>query len=198
MKVNSVYLILILVSACNNPTLEEKVTFVAEQPIKKDTSESELAYNKGYENYNKRDYRGAVKEFTKYIDLRRGKEKISSSDYEIYYLRAEANRAINKYNNAVHDYDIFLNYCPQDSTRKKGYFGRGSAQMGLEWYAGAENDFSNVIELDPQNSDAYYCRGLIRAINNNQFQACEDYSKAAQLGNNKAKEMLNISCNNLF
>lgn len=196
-KILFIICLLLSIVSCNNKKSSEAIVLNPE-PIKRDTSESEMAYYRGYESYNKQDYKGAIQEFSNYLNIRRGKEKISTSDYEIYFLRAESYRVINEFNNAVNDYDVFLNYCPQDSTRKKGYLGRGSAQLGLKWYSGAENDFSKVIEFDLNNAEAYAMRGLARSCNNNQFQACEDYSKAVQLGDVKAKEYLYEFCNASF
>lgn len=55
--------------------------------------------------------------------------------------------------------------------------GVGQAQL-------ANDDFSEVIRLNPQHTDAYSRRGLMYTLMNREEEARQDFDRAVQLGAN--------------
>jgi tetratricopeptide (TPR) repeat protein len=49
-------------------------------------------------------------------------------------------------------------------------------------FQGVVEDCNNSIELDPENKNAYFLRGLARYELGEQEQGCADFEKAIQLG----------------
>ena len=69
------------------------------------------------------------------------------------------------------------------------------AKQQLEAYEDAINDCSKIIEINPKNLDAYFLRGVLR-IEHGQLEAgCLDLSKAGELGDIKAYEVIRERCN---
>ena len=62
------------------------------------------------------------------------------------------------------------------------YYNRGCAFFNLKIYDKAIIDYTKVIELNPNNKDAYYWRGLSNMNINNIVNCCSDIKKAQQLG----------------
>lgn len=61
-------------------------------------------------------------------------------------------------------------------------------------YRGAEADFSRAIQLDPENDEYYFSRGLARLRLNKRNEACGDFRKSAAMGNVDAKHALRDEC----
>ena len=66
--------------------------------------------------------------------------------------------------------------------------------MLLQEYKEAVSDFSEAIYLDPTDANSYFERGLIRYDFGDKKEACKDWSKAGELGNMKAYEMIKQYC----
>jgi tetratricopeptide (TPR) repeat protein len=69
----------------------------------------------------------------------------------------------------------------------KLYYGRAMANVGLGKKADAKPDLDMCIGLDQTMADAYYQRALVINTKETKDAACEDMSKAASLGSEKAK-----------
>jgi len=61
-------------------------------------------------------------------------------------------------------------------------------------YRSAEADFSRAIQLDPENDEYYFSRGLARLRLNKRNEACNDFRKSAAMGNVDAKHALRDEC----
>ena len=57
----------------------------------------------------------------------------------------------------------------------------GNTKLNLEDYYGAIEDYSKAIELDPDDADAYYNRGVAKKKLKDYYGAINDYSKAIEL-----------------
>ena len=55
-------------------------------------------------------------------------------------------------------------------------------------------DYSSSIELYPNDAEAYYQRGLVKLLMNNNYDACLDFKRAEELGSQDAKTALKKNC----
>jgi Tfp pilus assembly protein PilF len=60
-------------------------------------------------------------------------------------------------------------------------------------YKSAISDYSKVISMNPESSDAYYNRGAAFQYAGDK-KACDDWRKAQSLGNKRAGEMISKYC----
>ncbi|MBI3512024.1 MAG: tetratricopeptide repeat protein [Bacteroidetes bacterium] len=126
---------------------------------------------------DKGDFAGAVKDYTTEIT------KIDADAQRICKLKSDYEK--------MSEFDKMN--ANQDEVKKnypdwaKLYFGRAMANISLGKKADAKPDLDVAIGLDGTMSDAYYQRALITNTKDNKDQACEDMSKAASLGNEKAR-----------
>jgi tetratricopeptide (TPR) repeat protein len=125
-----------------------------------------------------KDYNLAVEKNPKFADafFARGNVKMKLQDYY---------GAIDDYSSAI---GINENYI-------EAYFNRGKAKQFLQAYEDAINDCSKIIQLHPKNVDAYYMRGILRIDFGDTKNGCLDLSKAGELGDLKAYEMIKEKCN---
>ena len=85
---------------------------------------------------------------------------------------------------------IFAGY----SQTAEKYLAQGNVKYAAQDYKGAIADYTKVIELQPADSDAYYNRGLAKANAGMKSEACDDFWKAAQLGDKIAKKYYKLNC----
>ncbi|MDX2002931.1 MAG: hypothetical protein SFW35_10895 [Chitinophagales bacterium] len=76
---------------------------------------------------------------------------------------------------------------------------KGLLQSGLNKhnsgdYTGAINDFSQLINQDPSNSEAYLSRGMSKVKSGDKAGGCEDIKMAQKLGNTYAGQTLDVLC----
>jgi tetratricopeptide (TPR) repeat protein len=77
----------------------------------------------------------------------------------------------------------------------EAYFNRGKAKQFLQAYQDAINDCSKIIQINPKSFDAYYMRGILRIDFGDMKNGCLDLSKAGELGDLKAYEVIKERCN---
>lgn len=110
----------------------------------------------GFTAYKKGDYRGAIENYTKVIELK-------PDDAFLYNNRGLAYFELGKYDKAISDYtkamELKADYEVAYYNRGLAYFKKGSWRNN-EPFKSAIADFSKAIELDPDYADAYYNRGL--------------------------------------
>lgn len=127
----------------------------------------ELAYI--YKKMN--DYAGAIKNYTKAIEMN---QKYS----EAYFNRGNAYLDHREYIKAIDDYTKVIELTPEDAA---AYFNRGFALHENEEYLKAIEDYTRVIELTPEDVAAYFNRGLSYNKNGELLKAIADYTKAIEL-----------------
>ena len=74
------------------------------------------------------------------------------------------------------------------------YFNQGVEKYEAGNYQGAINDFTKVIEINPQYANAYLNRGIARELVNDLEGACDDWRKAVDLGNERPAEWVKKQC----
>ena len=82
------------------------------------------------------------------------------------------------------------------------YYGLSSSYWKLQDTANAIASLDKAVELAPQNSIYLVNRGRLNYLINNKKDACDDFGKAALLGNEKAQNLQKKCCSpvepNLF
>ncbi len=90
----------------------------------------------------------------------------------------------------------YLNHLIKMPFPKKDYFYlRGLCYNELHTYSYAENDFCMALDLDPNDPEIYYNRGLARLSAGKNEPACYDFKKAFSMGEKKALQYLQHYCN---
>ena len=74
------------------------------------------------------------------------------------------------------------------------YFNRGVVYCQLSKYREAVNEFTAAIRLKSDLAEAYYNRGLIRILLNELLPACEDLSRAGELGISDSYKVIKRYC----
>lgn len=131
------------------------------------------------------DRHGAMKDYNHAIE-KNGKFA------DAFFARGNVKMKLQDYYGAIADYTsaIAINENYIDA-----YFNRGKAKQFLQAYEDAINDCSKIIQLHPKNVDAYYMRGILRIDFGDMKNGCLDLSKAGELGDLKAYEMIKEKCN---
>lgn len=71
---------------------------------------------------------------------------------------------------------------------------QGNDRFNSQDYEGAISYYTRAIEIDPKYAAAYYNRGMAKIKMGQKENACIDFTKAGELGNEKAYEMIKLYC----
>ncbi|MBX2969360.1 MAG: tetratricopeptide repeat protein [Cyclobacteriaceae bacterium] len=131
------------------------------------------------------DRHGAMKDYNTALEK-------NSKLTEAFFSRGNIKMKLQDYYGAIDDYTaaIALNENYIDA-----YYNRGKAKQFLQAYEDAINDCSKIIAINKKNVDAYYMRGLLRIEFGDLKNGCLDLSKAGELGDLKAYELIKEKCN---
>ncbi len=102
----------------------------------------------------------------------------------ILYEKAKYPEALEYYNRAI---DVAPQYA-------MAYFNRGTMLGQNRQYEQSLSDLTNAIKYDPEFSESYINRGLAYFYKKDLDNACKDWQKAADMGNPKGVEAVNIYC----
>jgi tetratricopeptide (TPR) repeat protein len=131
------------------------------------------------------DRHGAMKDYNQAVEKN---PKFSDA----FFARGNVKMKLQDYYGAISDYTAAIaineNYI-------EAYFNRGKAKQFLQAYEDAIGDCSKIIQLHPKNVDAFYMRGILRIDFGDLKNGCLDLSKAGELGDLKAYEMIKEKCN---
>ncbi|MFZ1785377.1 MAG: tetratricopeptide repeat protein [Ferruginibacter sp.] len=141
-----------------------------------------------YRGYNKEyldDDFGAIQEYNKAIEL------------NPEYAEAYSSRGLSKANlkdniGALQDYNKAIELNPKNH---ETFYFRGKAKANRNDYKGAIQDYNNAIELNPIYKQAYYARGISYLLLRQKEKGCADLSKAGELGERKAYDLIREHCN---
>ena len=178
------------------------------------------AYNfSGQAKTNLKDNDGALKDFSKAIELDPSfaksynnkavlegnlndhesaiKDYNKAIELDTTWAEAYANRGLEKnytedYLGALEDFNKAIKLKPDDAIT---FAGRGFTKDNLKDYQGAIRDYDKAIELDPSYARAYLNRGSAKLEMNKNIEACSDFRKAATLGDEGANELIKKHCN---
>jgi len=168
-------------------------------------------FENGLRNQRKSDYKKALHDYSKAIELNPIYAKAYNNRGTTYGRLGNYNEAINdfskaiqlnpkdiialcnrgraygnlgKYNEEIIDYSKAIEL---DPTYAEAYDNRGTVYISLGKYREAVVDYSKVIELNPKDAEAYYYRGITYNLLGNYNEAINDFSKAIQLNPKDAK-----------
>ena len=96
----------------------------------------------------------------------------------VHNNRGATYRNLNRYNEAIEDYDAAIRLNPDYAT---AYYNRGIAYDRKGFHGLAIDDFDTAIRLDPDLSDAYNQRGLAYVRDGRYEIAIENFSQAIRL-----------------
>ena len=82
---------------------------------------------------------------------------------------------------AIKHYTDSIQLKPDNPILSRVYSNRGNAYEGKGEHDLAFKDYSKVIEINPDDADAYFCRGFIYELKRNSEEAIKDYDKAIEL-----------------
>lgn len=144
--------------------------------VKEDTDSAVVYSMQGALYYYLHEYRNAIDEFTKAIDVCVLRSDAHDQLIDLYRQRAEAYRKLEEYVYVVADYTRALEL---DSTRGHFYSSRGVAYKMLEQYDRALADYTRATQVSPDLAEPYYCRGILHSVVlNHPEKAIEDYTEA--------------------
>jgi hypothetical protein len=106
-------------------------------------------------------------------------EKIEMSDNpELYLKRARIALALGKSQEAESDLEVYLQQNPNDA---RALINRAGTRFPHNM-EGVVSDCNNAIELEPENKNAWFLRGLANWELGFKEEACNDFSRAIDLG----------------
>lgn len=125
-------------------------------------------YLRGYFKYNAKEYKAALLDYNKSIEL-------NSDNFKAFFSRGMLKDKLADFNGAIIDYTkcIALN-----SESSKAYFNRGFSKSNISDIKGAIEDYSKCIELNPEHKAAFLNRGILKKDQNLFEEALSDYDYA--------------------
>lgn len=183
-----------------------------------DSTNSTLYFNRGYTQALSGNYESAIKDYSKAIsydstnakvfvnrgDLWSGVEEhqkaifdftsaisLNNRDELAYFNRAKEFAKIGMIDQAIDDYSKAIILNPSNI---EYYFLRGEVKVRAAKFLSAAADYTKIISLQPDNGNAYYNRGICYANVNLKDNACEDLSRAGELGFFEAYEVIRKFC----
>ena len=125
-----------------------------------------------------KDYNTAIEKNPKFADA--------------FFARGNVKMKLQDYYGAIADFTSCISF---NENNIEAYFNRGKAKQFLQAYEDAINDCTKIIQIHPKNVDAYFMRGVLRIEFGDVKNGCLDLSKAGELGDLKAYEMIKEKCN---
>lgn len=153
--------------------------------IELDPNNSAAYYLRGNIKDNFEDRHGAMKDYNVAIEK-------NPKFADALYARGNVKMKLQDYYGAIDDFTAVIAI---NENFVEAYFSRGRAKQFLQAYQDAINDCSKIIQINPKNSDAYSMRGILRIEFGDTKNGCLDLSKAGELGDLKAYELIKEKCN---
>jgi tetratricopeptide (TPR) repeat protein len=151
--------------------------FVIHAEVTSDVRTADYHRSKGDELFNRKDYRGAIQEYTQALQS-------NPKLVEAYLYRGIASEQIDS-NISYADYNTVLSI---DSSNKLALFWRGIDRAKLGDYEGAVGDYTSAIHYDSMMAKAYRRRAIARYALHDSAGYIADIRHAAMLGDSIARE----------
>jgi len=145
-------------------------------------------YNRGRAKRSLEDYKGAIADYTKAIEL-------TPEFVMAYNNRGNTKADLEDYEGAIADYTKAIELTSKVENQNVLLKNRGNTKTDLEDYEGAIADYTKAIELDSDDANAYFYRGDAKEMLGDFNGACEDWKIAVSLGNEEAKKWVANQCN---
>ena len=147
----------------------------------------EIVNGIGDSYYGLKNYMESIKYFNVSI-------KLNPSSELAYYGRGLSKKKLKDYRGAILDFNKAIEiskYSP-----KAYYFeSRAISYNMLNDFLNAELDYNMAINIEPENEIYYYNRGEFYIFLKMTDKGCKDLSKAGELGNADAYDLIRIHCN---
>lgn len=153
--------------------------------IELDPNYSAAYYLRGNIKENFEDRHGAMKDYNMAIEK-------NPKFADALFARGNVKMKLQDYYGAIDDFTAVIAI---NENFVEAYFSRGRAKQFLQAYQDAINDCTKIIQINPKNSDAYSMRGILRIEFGDTKNGCLDLSKAGELGDLKAYELIKEKCN---
>ncbi|WP_286746340.1 tetratricopeptide repeat protein [Roseivirga sp. UBA1976] len=151
--------------------------------IERDSTNNQYYYNLAEIYEVNEEYNKAVEQYNHL--LRR-----DSTLHRVYAARALAYWELSLMKAARADIDKAISMSPESAVY---YDYRAYIKEEAGDYTGAIEDYTSSLNLE-QDANIYYRRGLAKINISNKFDACTDFKKAAELGNEDGKQALSEHC----
>ena len=139
------------------------------------------SFKAGNESYQKGDYDGAIRHYSKAIELKSDFVEAYNNRGATYNEKGEHDLAIEDLNEAI---ELNQNYAD-------AYNNRGIAYQKKREYARAIEDLNEAIKLDSNDAVAYNNRGIAHVGNGEYDRAIENYNTAIDLKSDYAEAYYN-------
>jgi tetratricopeptide (TPR) repeat protein len=153
--------------------------------IELDPNYSSAYYFRGNIKDNFEDRHGAMKDYNMSIEK-------NPKFADAFFARGNVKMKLSDYYGAVDDYTAAIAI---NENYVEAYFNRGKAKQYLQAYQDAINDCSKIIQINPKNASAYSMRCILRIEFGDLKNGCLDLSKAGELGDLNAYELIKEKCN---
>lgn len=154
--------------------------------IKEHPNNSEFHLRRGILNNMRAQYRRAILDFNKALEL-----SGSNVDIQIYINRGVSNLQDESYGDAVADFTDALKINPRNAL-SLNYRAFANYRMGN--FAESINDYNKAIDLNPENAMSYYNRGMSYLRSGDKIKACADFHQSCSRGNVNACRMIVTEC----
>lgn len=144
-------------------------------------------FNRGYIYFQDKKYDEAYKDYTKVIELKPDQAQLAI----VYNLRALLLMNQKKYPESLSDFNKAIELKPDFI---QAFNNRGSLYLAQEKSAEAIRDFTTAIEMKNDYAEAYYNRGIAEFNSGNKKGGCQDWQRAAGLGNQGAAQAFQANC----
>ena len=151
--------------------------------INEDPEFAEPYAQRGLALYNSGKYRRALQDYDKAITL-------NDKDHENFLNRGLIKDKLRDLHGAFRDFSAAINL---KSDYAKAYLNRGNVLTKQRKFKEAIEDYNRSILLDPVNPTSFYNRGVAK-YNLGHLDACDDVTRAYELGMESAKKAVNTMC----
>lgn len=158
---------------------------ILNKAIEVDPNHSPAYYLRGNIKDRFDDRHGAMKDYNSAIEK-------NPKFGDAFFARGNVKMKLQDYYGAIDDFSAAIAI---NENYVEAYFNRGKAKQMLQAYQDAINDCTKIIQINPKSVDAYYMRGILRIDFGDMKNGCLDLSKAGELGDLKAYEVIKDRCN---
>jgi tetratricopeptide (TPR) repeat protein len=158
---------------CDQPDDPDRSIRACTRLIEKDPRDAVAYYNRAVAHDEKKDYDGAIADYTKAIDSHLQAVAYSNRGYAYTHKR--------DYDRAFADY---ASASASDPGYADTYFNRGNAYDDIKDFDRAAAEYTKAIAINPMQADFYSDRGLAYAANGHYDAAIVDFDKALALDPN--------------
>lgn len=199
------FLVIAITSICSNSLAQTATDYNEYAKLKLDSGEyvesiiacdmaiqknpdTKIAYfTRGMANYALKQDKPAVSDLTVFL-------KKYPEAYLLLYFRGKSKFRLGDYRGAVSDLEKYSRLY-QDGLTSECFIMLAKSRSFLYDYTPAIRDYTSAIKLDSESSEAFYGRGLCKMILKQKNSACMDFSRAGELGYEKAYTIIRDYCN---